>query len=507
MIGDVFDLASEAVGGSVMAANDEFFAPKENLVMTATPVWREDVYTDHGKWMDGWETRRRREAGSDWAIVRLGVPGVADRVEIDTAFFAGNYPESAEVLGTGVGDRDIDDLAGRDEWWEPLVAKSRLAGDHVNVFPVTNPHRITHVKLVIHPDGGVARLRVVGTAIPERRHVAGDVDLFSAAAPEVEVSSLYVGSAVVASSDDFFGKPARMLLPTASAGMYDGWETRRRRGPGNDWAVIRLGIAGVARRFVVDTTHFKGNAPGWVSIHGCLTDDAVPPPQADWLELVPRTAVAADTVNQLPASVEALVSHLRLDIHPDGGVARFKVFGSPHPEAREAARITYLNSLSHPAADSFFTTACGSRAWVNAMLAGLPYPRTADVLGAADGAFNGLGEVDWLEAFAAHPRIGGGHGGQDADGEAMSAAEQAAVTESGDEVRARLATGNEEYEVRHGFRYIVSAAGRSGDELLDLLERRLRNDRASELAEAAAQQRSITRRRLQWLLCAAGGED
>jgi allantoicase len=502
MTGPLLDLASESVGGAVLAANDDFFAPKENLVRAAAPVWRDGEYNDRGKWMDGWETRRRREPGSDWAVVRLGLAGVAERVEIDTTFFTGNFPEAAEVWATGVGDdRDPEDLVSDDRLWEPLVPRSRLEGNHLNAFGSGNRHRLTHVKLVIHPDGGVARLRVLGRPVPGRKDLAGDVGLFSADDPQVDISALALGSGIVAASDEHFSDPRHLLLPTEPAGMHDGWETRRRRGPGNDWVIVKLGLAATPKEFEVDTRHFRGNAPGWVSVDGTVTDGEVPGNDASWVELVAKTPLAADTQNRLTAAVEAKVSHVRLNIHPDGGVARFRVLGRPDVQARTAARLDYLNALGQPAAESFFRTACGSRAWVNAMLAGLPYPRVGDVLAAAEGAFHGLGEVDWLEAFAAHPRIGGAWGGQTADGEGMSAAEQSAVGGAGEGVLARMAAANDEYETRFGFRYIVSAAGQSGAELLAVLEQRLGNDRPAELAEAAAQQRAITRLRLGWMLC------
>ncbi|RPI24902.1 MAG: 2-oxo-4-hydroxy-4-carboxy-5-ureidoimidazoline decarboxylase, partial [Actinobacteria bacterium] len=387
----------------------------------------------------------------------------------------------------------------------PLVPRSRLEGNHLNVFATANRHRLTHVKLVIHPDGGVARLRVLGRPVPGRGDVAGDVALFAADEPGVEVSALALDSAVVATSDEHYSDPRHLLLPTESTGMHDGWETRRRRGPGNDWVMVKLGLPATPLHFEVDTRHFKGNAPGWVSVDGWSGAGEVPAGDAPWVELMPKTAVAADGRNHLAASAVEQVTHVRLNIFPDGGLARFRVFGLPDRQARTAVRLEYLNSLGHPAAESFFRTACGSRTWGNAMLAGLPYSRVGDVLAAADGAFNGLAEADWMEAFAAHPRIGGPGGGRTAAAEAMSAAEQAAVASAGEDVLARMAAGNEEYEERFGFRYIVAAAGRAGPELLDILEQRLGNDRTAELAEAEAQQRVITRRRLEWMLCAQPG--
>jgi allantoicase len=319
----LIDLASAAMGGAVVAANDEFFAPKENLIKVERPIFIEDRYTDRGKWMDGWETRRRREPGHDWAIVRLGAPGVVRGVIVDTAHFKGNYPESCSIDGCDAPpEADDRGLAGRG--WTEILAQTRLAGDQENRSPVAFAGRISHVRLNIFPDGGVARLRVYGRAQPDwpsLRAAGGELDLAAAAH----------GGLVVSTSDMFFGHAHNMIMPGEPRDMRDGWETKRRRGPGHDWAIVELGAPGVVRRLVVDTTHFKGNAPGSCEVEGCHATGAAPEAlaAAGWETLLRQTPLAAHTRHEFPVTSARAVTHVRLKIYPDGGVSRFRVFGRP----------------------------------------------------------------------------------------------------------------------------------------------------------------------------------
>ncbi|HEY7114708.1 MAG TPA: allantoicase [Thermoanaerobaculia bacterium] len=323
---DLIDLASERVGGTALAANDEFFAPKENLLKTSRPVFREDEYTDRGKWMDGWETRRRREPGHDWCVVRLGLPGEIRGVVVDTRHFVGNAPEACAIEACeAAGDPRAAALEGT-VWFE-ILPKILLAPDFENAFPALAGRRATHVRLHIFPDGGVARLRLFGAAIPdwERLGRQGEIDL--AAAEN--------GGLVVAASDMHFGNRHNLVFPGPPRSMRDGWETRRRRGPGHDWAIVRLGAEGVVRRIVLDTSYFKGNAPGEASIEGIRAPetsvDDLALASAPWREILPRTALRPDAVRELRGEVRDVgaVTHVRLNIFPDGGVARLRLFGEP----------------------------------------------------------------------------------------------------------------------------------------------------------------------------------
>jgi allantoicase len=325
---EYIDLAAERLGGRVLAANDEFFAPKENLLKPAPPVWIADKYTDVGKWMDGWETRRRRTPGYDWCIVKLGLPGAIRGVIVDTAFFKGNYPEDCELETCSLAaDASLAQLEDHTTKWAALLPKSPLAGDARNRFPIVSSTRVTHLRMKIYPDGGVARLRVHGEVSP-------DWPALNRAGGEIDLAAVEHGGWVIVSSDMFFGSRNNLILPSRSTGMHDGWETRRRRGPGHDWCIVRLGAPGRIKRVEVDTSHFKGNFPESCSLEVCAaphdlvdqgTLDALP-----WKEILARTKLQADSTHvyekELLASGE--VTHARFHIYPDGGVARLRIFGT-----------------------------------------------------------------------------------------------------------------------------------------------------------------------------------
>ncbi|MGH8870641.1 MAG: allantoicase [Acidimicrobiia bacterium] len=470
------DLISSVVGGRIVVCDDEFFAEAGNLLQPADPVWREGVYTDRGKWMDGWETRRRREPGHDWCVIALGVPGRVRSVIVDTSYFTGNYPESFSLEGCGVGSDELLDAAG----WVEILPRTELTGDSTASFDVDDPQRITYLRFNIFPDGGVARLRVEGDPIPAKDEVCpGD--------RTTDLASSLVGGEALEASDVHYSPPSNMLRPTEPAGMWDGWETRRRRGPGHDWAVFRLGLPGLLDSIEVDTRHFKGNAPGWVSIQ--VSDDG-----DSWRELVAMAEVKPDSVNIVSIDHPVTAGFLRLDIHPDGGVARLRVWGTPDPEAVARLRIKYLNSLFDDEARVFFHAACSATRWVEAMTASRPFPDVESVISTAKEVFGELGGEDWLEAFAGHPRIG-------EEGDNVANREQAGTTGAEESVLAELAEVNRRYEQATGFTYIVYATGKTAAEVLDIARSRLGNTREEEIRNAAAEQKAITETRLRRMLC------
>jgi len=320
----LLDLAAERLGGAVVAANDEFFAPKENLIKASAAIWREDEYTERGKWMDGWETRRRRDEGDhDWCIVRLGARGVVRGVDVDTSFFTGNYPESCAIDACDARGRwSSEDLAHAA--WREMLARHPLRGDTHNLIAIDAAPPATHLRLRIFPDGGVARLRAYGEVLADwdRLRRQGDVDLAAAAH----------GGVVVACSDMFFGSRHNLIMPGDAVNMGDGWETKRRRGPGHDWTIVRLGAEGTIRSVEVDTRHFKGNAPGACSLEvsGGETS-AVLGDRAAWRELLPRTPLEPHTRHWFEQELNGVgdATHVRFNIYPDGGVARLRLFGRP----------------------------------------------------------------------------------------------------------------------------------------------------------------------------------
>ncbi|MEO5588284.1 MAG: allantoicase [Gemmatimonadaceae bacterium] len=321
---DLIDLASERLGGSVLIANDEFFAPKEALLKPGAPEWREGVFTERGKWMDGWETRRRRSPGHDWAIIRLGAPGIVRGVVIDTSWFTGNYPERASIDATNVeGTPSGEWLAGNEVQWEAMLEESKLEGNKANEFEVDGRRRVTHLRFNIYPDGGVARLRVHGNVVPGPDQLSG--------AREIDLAALSNGGYVVESSDMHYGHRQNLILPGRSTHMGDGWETRRRRGPGHDWTIVRLARRGKVDRIEIDTDHFKGNAPGSIMLESC---DIAPSTEkfnadnVDWIRVLPETPVQPHSRHEFAVATPRPATHIRLNIFPDGGVARLRLIGT-----------------------------------------------------------------------------------------------------------------------------------------------------------------------------------
>lgn len=308
------NLASEKVGAKVLFANDEFFAEKENLIKVAAPVFIDDKYTDRGKWMDGWESRRKREPGYDHCILRLGMPGIVRGLDIDTAHFRGNNPAFASVDACRCADGKDPDFSTR---WTMILPKRPTRPNSRNIFSVVEQAEWTHVRLNIFPDGGVARFRVFGTVTP--RQVSGAMDLLA----------VENGGQALAASDMFFSDMSNLIMPGRGVNMGDGWETKRRRGEGHDWVLLKLGTTGRIERLLVDTAHFKGNFPHECSVEICHRPDA----DVDlfgmdgWSEVLPRTRLQADHEHNFPVKTD-LASHLRLRIYPDGGVSRLRAFGT-----------------------------------------------------------------------------------------------------------------------------------------------------------------------------------
>jgi allantoicase len=323
------DLASRELGGSVVFANDELFAEKENLIKAGPSVFAATDFGHKGKVYDGWETRRRREPGHDHAIVRLGVQGIVHGVVVDTAHFRGNYPPQISVEATSAdGYPSPAELA--ELTWEPIVAMTSAQGDTANLYAVTDRRRWSHVRLSIYPDGGVARFRVHGQAVPDPAFMAGTIDL----------AAMENGGQVVGCSDAFYSSPAHLILPGRPAVMSDGWENARRRGAGNDYVIVRLAAAGQLQYAEIDTSCFVGNAPGWIRLSAA--DDSAAagsaghtggdPAGMSWQEILPRTRVQPDTRHRFLLDSPRAATHLRLDVIPDGGLARLRAYGQILPE-------------------------------------------------------------------------------------------------------------------------------------------------------------------------------
>lgn len=452
------DLASERLGGAVLSATDEFFAPKENLLKSSPPVFLPGKYIDTGKWMDGWETRRHRAPDHDWCLIRLGAAGIIRGLLVDITHFKGNFPEKCS-LEASADEHD----------WTELLSPSSLQGDAQNLFAVENPYRYTHLRFHIYPDGGVARLRVYGEVIPER--LSGFIDL----------AAVENGGRVLEATDMFFGSRHNLIYPGRSLGMHDGWETRRRRGPGHDWTMLQLTAQGEIQRVEIDTHHFKGNFPEACSLE---TEDGRP--------ILPRRPLQADTKHVFEAELTpASTGRIRFHIYPDGGVSRLRIFGALTDTGRAAHRLRLINALTPGEALRRFLECCCSHRWAEAMTAARPFESGAAIFEAAERISRNLSREDWLEAFAAHPRIG------DRTLDPQASIEQSGVNSASAAAVEELARLNREYESKFGHIYVVCATGKTADQMLEGLRARLRHDPAAELAIAAEEQIRIAKLRLE----------
>jgi allantoicase len=495
------DLAAERLGGKVLLANDEFFAPKGNLLKESKPVFLEGKYTARGKWMDGWETRRRRTPGCDWCIIRLGLPGVIRGVVVDTSFFTGNYPAHCSLEACDLGSapyknesRRLKDSATR---WVEVLPQTPLKGDSHNLFEITNANHFSHVRLKIYPDGGVARLRLHGEAFPDAKRISRC---------EIDLVAVENGGTVVTSSDEFYGAPRNLLMPYRAKNMGDGWETKRRRGPGHDWVILKLGAPGTIRRAEVSTAHFKGNYPDRCSLEAI--NSAMKPgedflaEQHVWKELLPETKLKANCRHVLSKLNDVgAVTHVRFNIYPDGGVSRLRLFGHVLRAGERDHGIEQFNRALSKRARAMLLDCCGSQAWVEQMLKHMPFPDAANALDTADQVWAELGREDWLEAFRHHPAIGAKRGKrvQSATARRWSKGEQAMARAADSATLLDLAEANEKYRAKFGHVFLICATGKSSTEILKNLQWRLPNDHQQELRIAAEEQRKIMRSRLEKL--------
>ena len=317
----LIDLALESNGGRTLLVSDDFFAPKENLLKPGRGVFIEDKYTNHGKWMDGWESRRKRIEGHDWCILRLGKSGMISEVDIDTNHFVGNFPSHASVDACNMPEFSrLDEIIENEEWIE-ILSKVELQGDSQNKFKISSSSSFTHLRLHIYPDGGVARFKVYGNPeIPD----ASDNELKDFALCDN-------GGKMISCSDMHFSHMENLIKPTTGIDMSDGWETKRRRGPGYDWSILKLGSPCTIERVIVDTLHFKGNFPDTCSIEGCYepdkTQDWFLNDNIEWTELLPNSKLAANQETIFILSINSPITHIRFNIIPDGGVSRLRILG------------------------------------------------------------------------------------------------------------------------------------------------------------------------------------
>ena len=494
---DLPNVASERLGAVALWASDDFFAEKENLLRDRPAEWREHDYTDRGKWMDGWESRRKRAIGpdvEDAAIVRLAMPAVIRGVVVDTAFFRGNFPEQCAIEGTTAREGTlVADLLSDETEWIEILPRSTLQGNHPNTFEIASPIAFTHLRLRIFPDGGVARLRVHGEPAPDWLRVGGASNAF-------DLAALESGGSVRSCSDMFFGPKHNLIQPGRARNMSDGWETKRRRGvtsETHDWALVKLAGQGTIDRLELDTAFFLGNFPDTALVEGCDGE----PDKTPFRTLLPRTKLMGHTRHffghgHTPQAGPQLqdrgpFTHLRMKVFPDGGMSRLRAFGKLTDAARDEAVSRLLASSSPKVRRAMLHACCASTRLVETLEKEQPW---SNVLSRAHEIVASLGEKDLMEAFAAHPRIG------DKPKEAVAAQEQSRAQKGSPEVLAALAAANRAYEAKHGFVFLVFATGKSAEEILEAAKKRVQNTRETELKTAAGALAAITVLRLRKLV-------
>lgn len=324
------DLAAERLGGKVLYATDDFFAEKENLIKPGRGIFITEKYTDRGKWMDGWESRRKRVAGHDWCVVQLATTGKVVGFDIDTNFFLGNHPPFASVEAAMIHDpSSVSAWNDASIPWEEILPKSPLDPGSRNFYESTSGNVFSHIRLHIYPDGGVARLKVYGEVYKDWSKEDRN--------KEIDLAAAINGGKALACNDMFFSDMNNLIMPGRGINMGDGWETKRNRTPNNkDWVIVKLARPGHVETIIVDTCHFKGNYPDSCSIEGCFsTDDEaviqnkVDPVAIGWQTILPQQKLSADHEHQFKKEVEAheKFSHVRLNIFPDGGISRLRIFG------------------------------------------------------------------------------------------------------------------------------------------------------------------------------------
>ncbi|MBN0986326.1 allantoicase [Amphritea pacifica] len=315
------NLADARLGAKAIAVTDDWFADVNRMLQPEEPVWKEGVFDDNGKWMDGWESRRKRFEGYDHAIIRLGVPGIIKGVDIDTRYFTGNYPPSASIEACYCVDGDPTDATV----WEEFLPSVSLQGDSHHLHAIADNRPWSHLRFNIYPDGGVARLRIYG--VPYR-----DWSLHPSQ-ESVDLAAAVNGGRAIACSDEHFGRMGNILNPGRGINMGDGWETARRRTPGNDWVIVALGHPGVIQKVIVDTLHFKGNYPDSCSIQGAYvkggTDEQIETQSLFWQELLPSQKLEMHSEHGFAAELNdiGMITHVRINIFPDGGISRLRLFG------------------------------------------------------------------------------------------------------------------------------------------------------------------------------------
>lgn len=348
------NLASPRLGATVVSASDEFFTEKERVLDSSNPVRDDTQLTDRGRWVDAWLTRRRREPGFEWITIGLAQAGLVDGIELDFSHLEGNHPQAISIdacmlpMMTPVNRFTVDRFL-----WTQIVPATAVVPGMVNRFEINRCYRYTHLRFNLHPDGGIARIRVWGVAVRER--LDGDFDL----------AAIDNGALVDSVSDQTFGMARNMLMPGAPTGPADGWHTRRLRGePGCEWAEIDLPAEALIRRVEIDTAFYRGDYPEMCQLEDCLTGAI----------LLDQTPLRGDQIQRLlPAHTNVPTGRVRLRIYPDGGIARLRLMGALTSYGRESHRLFLRNTLPPPDAVAWFQQCVDSEEWARQMTSTRPF--------------------------------------------------------------------------------------------------------------------------------------
>lgn len=313
------NLADPRLGANVYFATDDFFADKGRMIAPTDPVFIADKYDENGKWMDGWESRRKRVPGHDYALINLGHHCHIKGFEFDTRHFSGNHAPAASVQACLSNEEQPDG----DKNWVEILPQTALNGDSIKFVEVNIDQAYSHLRLNIYPDGGLSRLRVYG-------HIV--FDEASSNTERLDVAAALNGGRPIACSDEHFGKLSNLIAPGDGLNMGDGWETARRRHGGHDWAILALCAPSTIDNIIIDTAFFKGNYPASCSIQGLNLSEAENEldleNHTNWVEILSTTPLNADMKHELKSELpDDVLTHIKLNIYPDGGISRLRLIG------------------------------------------------------------------------------------------------------------------------------------------------------------------------------------
>ena len=318
--GKMINLAEPRLGSKVIFKTDDFFASANRIINPNPPVFKEGVFDKHGKWMDGWETRRRRRKGYDYLIIKLGKPGKIFNVDIDTTHFSGNQPTYAS-LEACYNNKKPNNKSG----WTKILNKKKLGPNKNHNFNIKNKSIFTHIKLNIYPDGGVARLRIYGKVEMKNVNFGNKV---------INLSSMLNGASIVGCNNEHFGRAENVIAPGKGKNMGDGWETRRSRGKNFDWLIIKFGKVGIINKLEIDTHHFKGNYPDSFTIQTAsilknVSNSFIVRSSARWKVILNKAKLKANKKHVFKnfQKNKNKVNFLKINIYPDGGISRIRAFG------------------------------------------------------------------------------------------------------------------------------------------------------------------------------------